>query len=290
MKKLIGTGLLAIILLLGMVGCIPKQSPQPTSAPVVIPQPIPGINGVNGINGRNGTDGVGISWVEYASDNGTLILHLTNGSVFITGDLRGAKGDSVKGDKGDTGARGIRGESGSGGFGASGASGATGARGLSAPILRMVQKDTDWNIINGSTGGMLQYTPSGRTFGYTFTGFGLTPDTAYSLIYYADFTDRLNTWGGNNPGALIASGISDAIGGLHLIGSVALGISLPTAPDANISIYGYSGAPDYYPNAHGAKIWLVPSSGYDATLHKLTVWQPDTYLFETDLINYAYTP
>jgi len=111
---------------------------------------------------------------------------------------------------------------------------------------------------------------------------------AYSLIYYADFADRMNEWGGNNPGALIATGIADGTGNLYMVGSVALGINLPCEPDANISTYNYSGAPDYYPTAYGAKIWLVPSSCYDAVNKKVISWSPTLFLFETDLIHYTY--
>jgi hypothetical protein len=63
-------------------------------------------------------------------------------------------------------------------------------------------------------------------------------------------------------------------------------MDLPSYPDANIDKYDYSGAPDYYEHAHGAKIWLVPSTDYSAEAKKMIAWNPSAYLFETDLIAY----
>lgn len=98
-----------------------------------------------------------------------------------------------------------------------------------------------------------------------FNGHRLQPDTAYSLIYYAD------PWPGNNPGAVVASGVSSADGNMHLSGSTDLGTDLPDAADANDL---------------GAKIWLVLSSDYNASLTKMVGWQPTEYLFEHNLIQY----
>ena len=240
-----------------------------------------GEQGVQGEQGEQGTQGI----QGEAGEQGLQ-------------GVAGAKGTA--GAKGATGSTGVTGEQGIAGTpGASGAPGSTGAQGIqgikgnagiSAPMLRLVQKNGAWDIMNSEIGGLLQYTPEGREFGYVFTGFGLTPDTGYSLIYYADFEDKLVNWGGNNPGALIANGTSNSIGGLYLIGSVDLGMNLPSEPDANIDTYGYSGSPDYYPNAHGAKIWLVPSDCLtDETNLPVAVWSPNRFLFETDLIYYIDT-
>jgi hypothetical protein len=67
-------------------------------------------------------------------------------------------------------------------------------------------------------------------------------------------------------------------------------MDLPSANDWNMSAdANYCGGAntfDYYATCKGAKIWLVPTNNYDAGAKTLTVWNPSTYLFETDLINY----
>jgi hypothetical protein len=135
---------------------------------------------------------------------------------------------------------------------------------------KLVQKDSSWTPINTTTNfGWLWYTPKGKTFGYKFNGYGLTPSTAYSLIYYPD------PW--NNPaGALIATGTSDASGFLNIhVGADALNKNLPVPTDSNI--------------ATGAKIWLVPSSDYSSSTHLFTTWNPySNYLLDTQLIKYTY--
>lgn len=125
---------------------------------------------------------------------------------------------------------------------------------------------SDWSIVDGGAWGKMAYNLAGPTFDYVFNGHGLAPNTEYSLIYYAD------SWPGNNPGALVASGVSNDGGNIHLSGSPDLNMDLPGAADAN------------YPG--GAKIWLVLSSDYDAGLTKMTGWNPAEYLFEYDLITY----
>jgi len=122
------------------------------------------------------------------------------------------------------------------------------------------------HLVHDGIYGILTHNVKGPEFEYAFTGTGLASSTGYSLIYYAD------GWPGNNPGALIASGTSDGSGGLSLSGSVELGMDLPHASDAN--------------HPGGAKIWLVPSSDYDAGNAKMVGWNPGNYLFETGLIEY----
>jgi hypothetical protein len=113
-------------------------------------------------------------------------------------------------------------------------------------------------------------------------------DVEYSLIYYADTEDRFNDWGGDNPGAIIATGTT-VDGVLTLSGSVYLGVDLPHPDDANGYFYDYTEPPDSYDNATGAKIWLVPSECYDANDTKVNSWEQSRFLFETDLIEYEYT-
>jgi len=161
--------------------------------------------------------------------------------------------------------------------------------------LRLENKDPDnnWEIIDDEIYGVLQYSTEGDTLCYDFQGYGL-PDGDYSLIYYADYEDRFTQWGGDNPGALIATGTASG-DTLSLVGSVNLredldpaGIDLPCPPDSNIDVHDYSGPPDNYAHAHGAKIWLVPSECYDSTNFRIyeDKWQPNRFLFETDLITF----
>jgi hypothetical protein len=247
-----------------------------------------------------GEDGVGIS-TAYIDTDGHLIVTLTDGSDIDVGNISADTGDKgatgatgAKGEKGDTGATGAtgatgpRGATGSPGpVGATGATGAKGDPGISGAYVVLVNKDgTTWQPEASDGCGFLVYEPVSDTFNFYFTAYNLEPSTAYSLIYYADFADRYTQWGGNNPGALIAVGVSDTSGNLTLNGSVELGMSLPCTPDANMSVHDYSGSPDYYAHAHGAKIWLVPSDCYDATACQVITWSPTRFLFETDLIFY----
>lgn len=117
--------------------------------------------------------------------------------------------------------------------------------------------------------GLLDYNSQGPTFDYTFEAHGLQASIEYSLIYYAD------PWPGNNPGALIATFDTDGSGDIaSTSGSVDLGMDLPDAADDN--------APQ------GAKIWLVPSSNYDAATKSVTAWTGVNldFLFETHTIVY----
>ena len=71
--------------------------------------------------------------------------------------------------------------------------------------LYLSEKDpSTWAIVDGGAWGKMKYNLSGSTFDFVFNGHGLQPNTDYSLIYYADYVNRMVNWGGNNPGALIA--------------------------------------------------------------------------------------
>ncbi len=147
--------------------------------------------------------------------------------------------------------------------------------------------DPDWDIVEDGAWGKMKYNLAGPEFDFVFNGHGLAINTEYCLIYYADYEDRMNDWGGDNDGAFIASGTSNGGGNIHLADSIELNMDLPCDPDENIDTHDYSGAPDYYANAHGAKIWLVPCDDYsieDRTIYPN--WNLENYLFETDLIWY----
>ncbi|MFH0846316.1 MAG: hypothetical protein V1851_02895 [Patescibacteria group bacterium] len=153
-------------------------------------------------------------------------------------------------------------------------------------------KDENWvRKDNDTTQGVLTYELASDKFNYVFEATGLIPSKGYSLIYYADESNRFEDWGGNNPGKLIATFTTDSEGNIvSTSGSKNLSMNLPHVNDANIDEYDYcktvedGGTGDMYNMCHGAKVWLVPSSDYSSP--ELTVWNPENYLFETDLITY----
>ena len=156
-------------------------------------------------------------------------------------------------------------------------------------VLILENKDSStWQPIADGTWGEFGYNLAGDEFEFAINVYGLEPETEYSLIYYADTEDRYVDWGGDNPGALIATMTTDENGNKCISGSIDLGMNLPHPDDANGYFYNYTLAPDGYPNATGAKIWLVPSSDYNGT-DTVTNWNPDAFLFETDLIWYTDT-
>ena len=157
-------------------------------------------------------------------------------------------------------------------------------------------KDSSWACKDDEIVGFLRYNCSGKEFmsflsiEYDFIGINLEGETKYSLIYYADKCPRETKWGGDNPGFVIDTDESKYNGGLELSGSVDLDMDLPHEDDENYIHYNYGGNPDYYAHTHGAKIWLVLTD--DLTNSKelpLIVWNPDDYLFKTDLIWYEDT-
>jgi len=138
-------------------------------------------------------------------------------------------------------------------------------------VLTLENKNENWEPVYGDgVEGQLIYNLEGSTFDYTFEATGLTPQTEYSLIYYAD------PWPGCNPGALIATFTTDGSGAISASGSANIGFDLPDPGDRN------------YPA--GAKIWLVPSTDYDLTTNSMTAWKPTEYLFGMNLIHYHCTP
>jgi len=159
--------------------------------------------------------------------------------------------------------------------------------------LILNNKDANWQPIADGQWGLLAYYSAGDEFEYAFCGYNLEDETTYRIIYYADFMDRMNVWGGNNPGALIGTVTTDDTGYICMSGSVDLGMDLPHEDDANYDYYNYKDAgppPQYtgdgYAHAHGAKIWLVPSDCYVVGEKRVDTWSPTRFYFETDLIWY----
>lgn len=101
--------------------------------------------------------------------------------------------------------------------------------------LVLENKDADWSVIaDDGIQGTLEYVSSANLFWYRFSATGLTASIEYSLIYYADTEDRFEDWGGDNPGALIATFETNDSGNItQTSDSVNLNMDLPCSPDAN---------------------------------------------------------
>lgn len=155
-------------------------------------------------------------------------------------------------------------------------------------ILNLTSKDLSWNPTDAMK-ATLTYDLVSPEFNYELVAEGLQANTSYVLIYYADKLNRFVEWGGDNPGALIATVTTNGSGNLEVSDSINLKMNLPQAVDWNAgpdAIDEYCGGSDDFGLCQGAKIWLIPSSDYDNATKKLTAWNPSTYLFETDLITY----
>jgi len=139
-----------------------------------------------------------------------------------------------------------------------------------------------WSIVKDEIGGTLGYNTEGFEFVWGLEATVSTPGN-YALIYYADKPDRFVEWGGDNPGKHIATVTANSEGVISASGNKDLNMDLPCPPDANQFENDYC-VSDEYANCYGAKIWLVPTGDYDAPA--LTAWNPESYLFETDLIWY----
>lgn len=145
------------------------------------------------------------------------------------------------------------------------AAGKTGQSGKSnIGHLYLYEKDAAWEIVEDGAWGKMKYNLSGSSFDFVFNGHELEAGYDYSLIYYAD------PWPGTG-GTLLANGITNDEGDLHLASSLTDFGNLPIEDDENT----------------GAKIWLVLSADYDATNGEMIGWTPAEYLFEYDLINFS---
>jgi hypothetical protein len=160
-------------------------------------------------------------------------------------------------------------------------------------VLELDNKDSEWTRINDGISGTLSFDPVKPTFDYELSVSGMQPSTGYALIYYADYDPRFDNWGGDNPGKVIATFVTDEFGD-YSSGeqSVELGINMPTGDDWNIApvpnYCDYHNGIDDYLHCKGAKIWVVPVSDLtDGTSLPLVAWNPSEYLFETDLVVYS---
>ncbi len=271
---------MVLVLILSLAGCAAPSGAMGIQGPQgpIGPQGVQGQRGEMGLQGPQGMQGPE-GERGFAGEDGD------DGDDGEDGDRgpTGAKGD--KGNTGDTGPVGPAGPQGpqgipgpAGADGDDGNDGENGQDGEPRMFLFLAEKDIDWVIVPGGMWACLSYVSFGDEFRYSIDAYGLEPDTEYSLIYYAD------PYPGDNPGCLIGELDTDPDGEIHDDYELDLGMSLPCESDANIT-GDYSGDPDYYAHARGAKLWLVPSDCYNEP--GVTTWAPERFLFETDLITYV---
>jgi len=129
----------------------------------------------------------------------------------------------------------------------------------------LYEKDENWDIVEGGAWGKMKYNQSGETFDFVFNGHGLEAGVEYILIYYPD------PWPGDCEEIDFGVGVADVEGNVHIEGSVEMVTNLPAVCDDN---------------QDGAKIWLVLSSDWD---DGMIGWNPESYLFEYDLIEFDCT-
>ena len=158
-------------------------------------------------------------------------------------------------------------------------------------MLVLEDKDGDWNEIDNDIGATLIFGTNQDEFVYYLVGEVPLNDTGYTLVYYADYPDRFNDWGGDSPGAVIGTETSEDDYSIEMKGSTDLGMSLPHPDDANFNMdeTDYREAPDFYCNGFGAKLQLVATSDLTSGDLPLIGWNPGNYLFETNLIQYTDT-
>jgi hypothetical protein len=144
-----------------------------------------------------------------------------------------------------------------------------------------------WTIINDGISATLTFGTIGPKFTGTLTTNGLTPGTNnYALIYKPDTANRFVNW--NGAGGVVITTFSG--NGVFLINTPL--VNLPIAADwnaiANPDYCNKNNGFDSYAHCTGAKIWIVPTSDLTSgSVLPLTVWNPTTYLFETDLVTYT---
>ena len=145
---------------------------------------------------------------------------------------------------------------------------------------------TMWDPISDDYLIELTYNPCCPTFDWSLEGRVPLYSTEYVLIYYADQPDRFVDWGGA-PALELAIVNSDSEGYISDSGSTGLGdTSFPFETDWNIGSEADYYTSDGYCHAKGAKIWLIPIADYDGTGEVMTGWNPQNYMFETDLVVY----
>ena len=138
----------------------------------------------------------------------------------------------------------------------------------------------DWSIVEDGAWGKMTYRPSGKTLRYVFTGHGLEPGVAYTLIYYPD------PWPGDGL-VCLGSATANPGGQVHIRDRVDE-IDIPMDGDENAQ--STEGEENDEDSKVGGKIWLVLSEDVDCEDDedgtKMVAWNPTEYLFEYDLITF----
>lgn len=143
-----------------------------------------------------------------------------------------------------------------------------------AKFVNLVEKtpvdEGPYLIVDGGASGKLMYKYEPKPM-FVFNANGMAPGE-YSLISYAE------PWG--NPVNVLGTGAVGEDGTVHIAGK-SLDLICNSYP--TLSSDEYSGT--------GSKVWLVPSADLSTTDDVTTfiAWNPNTYLFETELINVGCT-
>ncbi|MBE0427896.1 MAG: hypothetical protein IBX72_14780 [Nitrospirae bacterium] len=146
-------------------------------------------------------------------------------------------------------------------------------------LFQKTSAEGPWPIVEGGSWGNMKYNLWGDKFNFMFQGRKLQPGMSYTLIYYPD------PWPGTGL-ICLGSGVANRGGNLNIFDfDFDIGTSLPADYDANYT-------PLFPSGAVGAKIWLVLSSDVvcDGDEREMTGWNPDSYLFEYNLINFEFRP
>jgi hypothetical protein len=134
-----------------------------------------------------------------------------------------------------------------------------------------------WTLLPGGATADVTFNTCGKFFNYTITYSGLTTDTEYALVYYANMPDY---WTGNR---VVVLGTFTANGGTTS-GST---FGVPTMPYQNDSnaLRSINDPPisENYVHPYGAKIWIIPTAYIQETDVDWSQEAANTYLFETDL-------
>jgi hypothetical protein len=145
--------------------------------------------------------------------------------------------------------------------------------------LVLIGKDSsDWSYAPENGFGILKYKDAedNEIGEFGFKGYGLVAGEDYSLISYAE------PWPGTG---LVILG-SDVADNLHGTGFVQISGSSGSLVCNDYDVASPDTPQDY--TGTGSKIWLVPTD--DLTSGAFNGWNPNSYLFETELINVGCTP
>ena len=141
--------------------------------------------------------------------------------------------------------------------------------------LELTKKDGDWQPTGNSEDEItIRYTIVGDTFEYNVIS-GNIP-SGYELVYAMDKEDRFNP--GDYATVKTVAQINSQGEGLPMVG------------DWNaIADPGYcnndNGKGDYFEHCTGAKLWIIPTSSFDAGTGIVNSWS--NFYWETDLIVYS---